>query len=415
MIASQMGIYRFTNIKNGKVYVGSSLNIKKRRLEHLRRLKLGNHINSHFQYAFNKYKAKSFVFDIIELVDNEDDLIPRESYWVQKLNSLDASRGYNQCSPVQGGEVNQEFKQKVEGERNGRAKLKAADIPVICQRLNAGETTWEIAKTYDVKYQMIRDIMLGKKWRDLAEVYLSDDILEKWEEKAGERGIHPDEVSSDMLKPICLWINKGYTDNYIAKQFEMSEAGISCIRKGGCRSSETINLLSDDILRLWPYNIHLVKHLSSGKKKNTRTTNRSMEDKSNGNQKITNEQVIEICQLLNDGVSVPDIAKKYNMTKASIYSLKNGKSHRKITELHLNESFVANFIHHPKRNAKHRITSKEEVINVCKMLNDGVSRSDIASKLNISTSTVRGICNGDTHKEISMIHLNSDIIANWKV
>jgi len=44
-----LGIYKITNLKNGKVYIGSSKNIKRRLIEHKSRLKNNKHINKYFQ------------------------------------------------------------------------------------------------------------------------------------------------------------------------------------------------------------------------------------------------------------------------------------------------------------------------------------------------------------------------------
>ena len=56
------GIYRIVNRRNGKFYIGSSKNLKKRRATHFRDLKKGVHHSEHLQRAWNKETDKS-VFD----------------------------------------------------------------------------------------------------------------------------------------------------------------------------------------------------------------------------------------------------------------------------------------------------------------------------------------------------------------
>ena len=63
------GIYQIRNLKDNKIYVGSSVNIQFRFYEHKRFLKLNKHCNNHLQNAWNKYGESSFVFEIIELCD----------------------------------------------------------------------------------------------------------------------------------------------------------------------------------------------------------------------------------------------------------------------------------------------------------------------------------------------------------
>lgn len=52
----------------------------------------------------------------------------------------------------------------------------------------------------------------------------------------------------------------------------------------------------------------------------------------NGNSKLTEDQVREIKKLLRDGVSGPKIAKMFNVNHTAIYSIKNGKTWRHVSE-----------------------------------------------------------------------------------
>ena len=74
------GIYQIRNKVNGKLYIGSSGNLKKREYDHFRHLKNKKHENSHLQYAFDKYGEDSFVFDIIFLCSLENRLYYEQKY-----------------------------------------------------------------------------------------------------------------------------------------------------------------------------------------------------------------------------------------------------------------------------------------------------------------------------------------------
>lgn len=50
------------------------------------------------------------------------------------------------------------------GERNGSSKLMASDIPVIRDRINAGETCYSIARDYGVKGETILHIKHKRSW-----------------------------------------------------------------------------------------------------------------------------------------------------------------------------------------------------------------------------------------------------------
>lgn len=88
------GIYEIVNTANGKKYIGSSVHIKKRWYEHRYSLRKGEHGNSHLQAAWDRYGSKSFVFRVIEEVDNPEALIQREQWWHDEA-CTDGNETYN--------------------------------------------------------------------------------------------------------------------------------------------------------------------------------------------------------------------------------------------------------------------------------------------------------------------------------
>jgi group I intron endonuclease len=88
---SDIGIYVILS-PSGKVYVGQSSQLKRRRYEHCRLLKKGEHTNSFLQNVFNKYREDMSYF-VIEYLDDVDDLTEREQYWMDTFQS--ASKGMN--------------------------------------------------------------------------------------------------------------------------------------------------------------------------------------------------------------------------------------------------------------------------------------------------------------------------------
>lgn len=84
------GIYKITNIKNNKFYIGStSDSFLKRWNHHINALRRGTHKNSHLQRAFNKYGEESFKFEIIETCSKDLCLI-REQIYLDQCNSLNS-------------------------------------------------------------------------------------------------------------------------------------------------------------------------------------------------------------------------------------------------------------------------------------------------------------------------------------
>ena len=80
---------------NGKIYVGSAKNLRKRKNEHFTKLRNNNNKSSHLQNAWNKYGEHNFDFEILQFVKNEKDLINCEQFWIDKTNCNNKKYGYN--------------------------------------------------------------------------------------------------------------------------------------------------------------------------------------------------------------------------------------------------------------------------------------------------------------------------------
>lgn len=87
------GIYRITNLVTKKIYIGSSKNLKHRFYIHKYRLRKGNHSNPHLQSAWNLYGEDSFLFEVLEGLD--EGLRERKQTIIEQTKCLDRTIGYN--------------------------------------------------------------------------------------------------------------------------------------------------------------------------------------------------------------------------------------------------------------------------------------------------------------------------------
>lgn len=128
------GIYKITNIINGKCYIGQSINLNIRLRIHLWSLKKNQHASQHLQNAVNKYGIESFSFEVIEKIDiknikvllfTESLLSNREQYWCDYYKSSNRHFGYNIREVVNSnlGHVMSDEQRKLIGDRTRGRKI----------------------------------------------------------------------------------------------------------------------------------------------------------------------------------------------------------------------------------------------------------------------------------------------------
>src|SRR6266508_447933 len=101
------GVFQVKNTANGKVLLGSSLNLEGALNGHRFTLKIGSHRNKALQEDWNRYGAENFVFEILETIQVRDDpnfnlkdeLTLLEMIWLEKLKPF-GDKGYNLNSNI---------------------------------------------------------------------------------------------------------------------------------------------------------------------------------------------------------------------------------------------------------------------------------------------------------------------------
>lgn len=90
-------VYQIRNLTNDKVYVGSTLNYTRRRNNHKMRLRLNKHHSQHLQNAWNRYGQENFVFEILEEIKEQNELLAAEEKWFKRTKCIERKFGYNVC------------------------------------------------------------------------------------------------------------------------------------------------------------------------------------------------------------------------------------------------------------------------------------------------------------------------------
>lgn len=166
------GIYKIFCTGNGRVYIGQSVDTKKRLSEHRRNLEKGIHSNTILQHTYNKYRDKAFFVEVLEEVFDTNLLTERENYWAKYYNAFDEKMGFNIC-PIRPREYDSKVHaEKVMGMKNGNCKITDKQVVEICKLINEGRDLNLIADIYSVSRNAIRSIKIGRTRRNISEKYL---------------------------------------------------------------------------------------------------------------------------------------------------------------------------------------------------------------------------------------------------
>lgn len=80
------------------MYIGSAFTFKSRWKNHIVELRLNRHHSPYLQASFNKYGEESFIFIVLEYVDDLLVIVKHEQIWLDKYKVYDREFGYNVCS-----------------------------------------------------------------------------------------------------------------------------------------------------------------------------------------------------------------------------------------------------------------------------------------------------------------------------
>ena len=178
-----IGIYKITNIINGKSYIGQSVNIKRRLNAHKSSAfnKNSRNYNSPLYRAIRKYGIENFKFDILEEC-NESELDEKEIFYISKYQTH-SKNGYNQDD---GGNQAAHY-----------TKLSDDLVSEIILRLKTTfDNSEKIGEDFGVSGRMIRGINTGENCYRSSEKYPIRESLSK---------------SDDLYCRICgseIWKNK---------------------------------------------------------------------------------------------------------------------------------------------------------------------------------------------------------------
>ena len=94
-----MWVYKITNNKNNKVYIGQTIRPVRDRFNRHMNDAMHNVLDTHFARAIRKYGPESFSVEIIDTAENQDELNLKEQYWIRYYDAVNS--GYNETDAIQ--------------------------------------------------------------------------------------------------------------------------------------------------------------------------------------------------------------------------------------------------------------------------------------------------------------------------
>lgn len=122
----ESGIYKIENIVDGKKYIGSAVDLNKRKNVHYSSLRNNKHHSIYLQNAFNLYGELNFIFEIVELIDDKDLLLSREQFYIDTMRPQ-----YNICKTA-GSWLNNKHSEKTKSILRHKTKNANKKICVYC-------------------------------------------------------------------------------------------------------------------------------------------------------------------------------------------------------------------------------------------------------------------------------------------
>ena len=219
------GIYKLT-YPNGKIYIGQSVNIKRRMYEHNNPRRLQNHKwNPPCDLAILKY-GKFEEIEILDLCRTKEELDQKEKYWIKYFKSNNKNFGYNL---TEGGN-----NKTLSGEKSNSSVFSNKEVLNIRKRRYYGERKIDVYQNYkDRNFSTFEKIWLGRGYPEVGKEFLIPVGAKTRKEyssiaNSGEKNGRA-KLNEEAVKEIRRRYDSGESISQILKDF--SFVGKSTIRR----------------------------------------------------------------------------------------------------------------------------------------------------------------------------------------
>lgn len=151
-------MYLITNLVNGKVYVGKTINsLRKRWNDH--QYAARNRQRGSIPKAIAKYGPENFTMELIETCVDRESLTLAEIRWIAHYDSMNRTKGYNLTPGGESGHA--------PGFTNVATKLTWEDVRALRLAFEKQESSRsELANRYGVAEAHVNQILAGRRWAE---------------------------------------------------------------------------------------------------------------------------------------------------------------------------------------------------------------------------------------------------------
>lgn len=272
-------IYKIINTINNKIYIGQSIEYKRRWAAHKRDAVKNSDKASLASFAIKKYGEKYFIFEILACCQTMDDANEIESYLIRYYNSQ-VPNGYNITSGGSNGFKSEESKELM--------------------RNYWRDPIWKnwVISLINNYHQNCSIGQKEKRRENMSKLWKENHFSFDTEFKKGHK--HSEEV-----------LKKLSTSNSGKTAWNKGTVGVMKVNSASFKKG----------------------HVSWLKGTHITTSSSFITGEKHKMAKLTNEQVLEIVELHKQKVRKKDIADKFNITIANVYSIIRGRSWNHITGL----------------------------------------------------------------------------------
>lgn len=180
------GIYRIINLMNNKCYIGSGVNLKRRKHEHFYHLRYNKHCNTILQNSVNKYGLNNFKFEILATCPKEY-LLKLEQWFIDNLKPTfnirkNAENNLGVKRTVVHRENSKKYWNSIKEKEEFKANVKntISEIKEVKRLLTLNYPASEIIKLVNISETAVYKIKRKETWKEVPDYVIKDsDILYK--------------------------------------------------------------------------------------------------------------------------------------------------------------------------------------------------------------------------------------------